>query len=334
VAQLGQTQGTASRPLQALGIDAFEEHVYRSLLDSPGMSLRDAARRLGASPGRVRGAIAHLEALGLVTASASRPVRFSPVSPELAFEVLIRQGETGLREARAAVADLQTAYANALLEERPQQLLEVITGREAVVQHVMQLQRAAQDEILVFDRPPYAAANRQVTAEEVEHLRRGVRARVVYDRSALEVPGQLAVLRELSELGEVARLSEDLPTKMLIVDQRRAIVPLTEVEPGVHGVALIESSPLLSALVALFEAFWLTATPISVGTADKGEEGLDPDVHSLLTLLAAGLKDDAIARQLGVSRRTVQRRIRALVDILGVQSRRQIPLQAARRGLL
>jgi sugar-specific transcriptional regulator TrmB/DNA-binding CsgD family transcriptional regulator len=333
MAQLSQPNRTGARPLQALGIDAFEEDVYRVLLEGSG-SLREASRRLGATTARVRGAIEHLQALGLVTGSASRPVRFSAVSPELAFEVLIRQGEEELRDARAAVAELQAAYAKAVPAEGPQQLVEVIIGREAVVQHVMQLQRAAQEEILVFDRPPYAAANRQVTSAEVEHLRRGVRARVIYDRSALEEPGQLAVMRELSMLGEIARLSENLPTKMLIVDHRRAIVPLNDVEPGVHGVALIEASPLLDALVALFEVLWLTATPIAVGTADEGENGLDPDSHSLLTLLAAGLKDEAIARQLGISRRTVQRRIRVLMDLLGVQSRRQIPLQAARRGYL
>jgi DNA-binding NarL/FixJ family response regulator len=138
----------------------------------------------------------------------------------------------------------------------------------------------------------------------------------------------------LSMLGEVARLSENLPTKMLIVDHGRGIVPLNDVEPGVHGVALIEASPLLDALVALFEVLWLTATPIADSSTDEGENGLGPDSHSLLTLLAADLKDEAIARQLGISRRTVQRRIRALMDLLGVQSRRQIPLQAARRGYL
>lgn len=199
----------------------------------------------------------------------------------------------------------------------------------------MQLQRAAQDEILVFDTPPYAAAQRQVTAAEVEHLRRGVRARVIYDRSALEEPGQLAALQELSELGEDARLLENLPMKMMLVDRRRAIVPLSDVEPGVHSVALIDTSPLLRALVALFEALWQTAIPFSTHKGNSNAKpSFDPASRSLLTLLAAGLKDEAIAHQLGVSRRTVQRRLRLLMDSLGVQSRRQIVLQAARRGYL
>jgi sugar-specific transcriptional regulator TrmB/DNA-binding CsgD family transcriptional regulator len=314
-------------------VDPFEEETYRLLLERPGLTLPEAARRLGATPTRARGAIRQLQALGLVTGSASRPVRFSPVSPELAFEVLILQEETALREARAAVAELQAAFVSSPPPEGAHPV-DVISGREAVVQHVMQLQRAAQDEILVFDTPPYAADRHQVTEAEVEHLRRGVRARVVYDRSALEEPGQLAVVRELSELGEEARLLENLPVKMMIIDARRAIVPLSAVDPGVHSVALIDASPLLHALVALFEALWSAATPVSKSVGDYPQDGLDSASHSLLTLLAGGLKDEAIARQLGVSRRTVQRRLRVLMDSLGVQSRRQIVLQAARRGYL
>jgi sugar-specific transcriptional regulator TrmB len=104
-----------------------------------------------------------------------------------------------MRDVWVAVAGLQTAFATSLPPEGPTHPVEVITGREAVVQHVMQLQRAAQDEILVVDTPPYAAAQRQVTAAEVEHFRRGVRARVIYARSALGGARPAVALQELSE---------------------------------------------------------------------------------------------------------------------------------------
>jgi sugar-specific transcriptional regulator TrmB/DNA-binding CsgD family transcriptional regulator len=321
------------RALQVLGVDAFEEEAYRLLLERPGLTMRELSRLLGGNTERAQGAVRHLQALGLVTRSASRPVRYSPVPPEQALGALIRREEDGLRQMQLAVAEFQAAFmTSAPSRERPQPV-QVVAGREAVIQHVMQLQRGAEDEVLVFDKPPYADNRRQVPAAEADHLRRGVRARVVYDSSALEQPGGLALLRELSELGEEARLHEDVPMKMMIVDRRRAIVPLSDSDPGIHSLALIDESPLLSALVALFEALWLSAIPVSIQSGD-GTNGLDAASRSLLTLLAAGLKDDAIASQLGVSRRTVQRRLRVLMGSLGVQSRRQIVLQAARRGYL
>ena len=54
----------------------------------------------------------------------------------------------------------------------------------------------------------------------------------------------------------------------------------------------------------------------------------------MLKLLDAGLKDEAIARQLGVSMRTARRRISSLIAKLGVGTRFQAGLEAARHGLL
>ena len=58
-----------------------------------------------------------------------------------------------------------------------------------------------------------------------------------------------------------------------------------------------------------------------------------PD-EQLLALLAAGLKDEAIARQLGVSLRTVHRRTSQLLDGVGARTRFQAGLRAAQLGLL
>lgn len=58
------------------------------------------------------------------------------------------------------------------------------------------------------------------------------------------------------------------------------------------------------------------------------------DDRRLLTLLSAGLTDHAIARDLGVSERTVRRRITRLQAVLGGRTRFQLGVQAARRGWL
>jgi DNA-binding NarL/FixJ family response regulator len=49
-------------------------------------------------------------------------------------------------------------------------------------------------------------------------------------------------------------------------------------------------------------------------------------------MLAAGAKDEQIARALGVSLRTVRRRVAALLADLGVRSRFQAGVEAMRRG--
>jgi DNA-binding NarL/FixJ family response regulator len=50
--------------------------------------------------------------------------------------------------------------------------------------------------------------------------------------------------------------------------------------------------------------------------------------------LLAGLTDHAVANQLGLSMRSVQRRIRVLMDLVTAETRLQLGFHAARRGWL
>lgn len=55
---------------------------------------------------------------------------------------------------------------------------------------------------------------------------------------------------------------------------------------------------------------------------------------AIVRLLAEGLVLDAIARRLGLSERTVRRRLRALCDRFGVDAPVQVVVLAARGGVL
>ncbi len=82
---------------------------------------------------------------------------------------------------------------------------------------------------------------------------------------------------------------------------------------------------LVAALGEMFELLWRVATPLVVGSPapTQGAPTDAPDNEALVALLAAGLKDEAIARHLGVSLRTVQRRISTVMQGLGARTRFQ-----------
>ncbi|MEV4202386.1 helix-turn-helix domain-containing protein [Micromonospora globbae] len=69
-------------------------------------------------------------------------------------------------------------------------------------------------------------------------------------------------------------------------------------------------------------------------TTRVGRPVLDEEDLRLLRLLAAGLPVETVARRLGLSERTVRRRVRAVCDRLGVTAPIQAVVWAARRGLL
>jgi DNA-binding NarL/FixJ family response regulator len=100
---------------------------------------------------------------------------------------------------------------------------------------------------------------------------------------------------------------------------------------GEPTAALIRRSELLDALLALFESHWDRATPV---LQSAGDATLEEAERLLLSLFVAGLPDKSIASQLGVSRRTVQRRLERLMALAGVDTRTGLAFQAARRHWL
>lgn len=61
-------------------------------------------------------------------------------------------------------------------------------------------------------------------------------------------------------------------------------------------------------------------------------DGPSPEEAQLLSLLAQGATDDVVARSLGCTRRTLQRRLRRVFEKLGARSRFQAGVLAQRAG--
>ncbi|SDJ23212.1 helix-turn-helix transcriptional regulator [Nonomuraea jiangxiensis] len=321
---------TDDNALSAVGVDADDERIYRDLLRRPRATLPELAAHTGRTTVGLRRAFARLEELGLVSRMAGRPIRFVPTRPDIAVAALISRREEGLAQARLAALAL-LAETPRTENQAPEELVEVVQGQTAVVQRFTQLQQTATEELLVLDRPPYAQDPSQQNITEMERLAHGVLVRGIYDVSALEIPGKLRLAQEAAAAGEQARISPEVPMKLAIADRRSAILPLsTTASAHADSAVIVYSSTLLDALVTLFEVLWRSALPLPA----KSLSGLPADLPDpeLFTLLAAGLKDEAVARQLGVSLRTVHRRVSELMDRLGARTRFQAGLLAARRG--
>jgi DNA-binding NarL/FixJ family response regulator len=71
---------------------------------------------------------------------------------------------------------------------------------------------------------------------------------------------------------------------------------------------------------------------LSAEVALPAAEGPSDTDRKLLALLAAGLKDEAIARHLQITTRSLRRRMGKIMDLLNARSRFQAGVQAAARG--
>lgn len=316
--------------LDGLGLTPDQETVYVALLDVSSATETELRARCLGTP--VRPAITALERAGLVSRLTGTPIRYAAAPPDVALELLARSREQGLARARLSVAQLAGRYRRARATTQPHEVIEVVTTREATVRRWEQLQRSARRQVRSFDRPPYVSPSTNPVEEEM--LLSGVAYRCVYHPAGFALPGRPAAVRTMVAAGEQARVTESVPVKMFIADDQVGLIPL-EVDGSAESSLIIRASSMLDTLIALFELVWERAVAIHAdGDLPSGESGPTGDESALLGLLAAGLTDGAMARHLGSHPRTVQRRVRELLDRLDAGTRFQAGLQAVRRGWL
>lgn len=327
--------GTAM--LSAVGLSELEVRLYEVLVETGGVSLAEAACAVGMPLARARKTLSSLEARGLVSPSPGKRPRFLPAPPRLAIEALILRRQEELEQVRLAASQLGERLRDAKHRNDAAELVEVVNGRDAFRQRYLQLLSGARKELLALDKPPHITPEAECNDRETECLTSGVKWRGIYDRETLEVPGKLDAISKLSRAGEEARILRGVPLKLAIADRRSGLIPL-DLRPGFEEAVLVHASPLLDALTCLFETLWERATPVILASRKDSQPGEEADLSEkderIIVLLAAGLKDEAIARQLGLGFSTVERRIRRMMQMVGADTRVQLGLRIAERGWL
>jgi DNA-binding CsgD family transcriptional regulator len=258
--------------------------------------------------------------------AAARPLAGAPPPPTWPCS---RSSATGRRRP----ADCGYHRSRGLRDPALGDLVEVVSGREAIADLWLSLLDGAREQVAILDKPPFVQLD--CMGPELVVLNRGVAVRSVYERATLLQPGKLDEIRTLVTAGEQACTAADLPFKLALVDARWALLPLAT-GTELSGALVVRPSPLLDALAQTFETHWARSVPVPAPDRYRVRDREEPDDgHAeLLTLLAAGMTDERIARRFGVSARTVQRRVSALMSGLDASNRFQAGIQASRRGLL
>ncbi|MGX4689064.1 helix-turn-helix domain-containing protein [Streptomyces sp. JNUCC 63] len=320
--------------LAAIGLDETHESAYRALVSVGAAEVPDLARRLMLGEQDTERALRRLERHGLAAQSSARPGRWVAAPPGVALGALLTQQRHELEKAELAAALLAEEYRAAAAEPAVHDLVEVVTGAPAVAQRFLQLQLGASEEVCALvTGNPIAVSGMENHAEE-QAACRGVRYRVVLERAVLDLPDGITELTAALGRDEQVRVLDTVPTKLVLADRTLAMVPLTShtTEPTA---LVVHASGMLELLYGLFESVWRNALPLRLGASGVTEDAPDgPDATDLevLSLLLAGLTDASVAKQLDLGLRTVQRRVKRLMELTGVTTRLQLGWHAYERG--
>jgi DNA-binding CsgD family transcriptional regulator len=321
--------------LAALGFSPSVERIYEQVLRHSGQRLAFVSAAMLRSPDQLMTDLEPLLARRIVRVTDDR-VHVEPPAQALARLIVelskVASHAHAELTALASAVPLLAAHAARPAEGEVHDVLpidgEVSSGGDPRPLIAALIRQSKGD--LSWLRPDQWRVHRERQMLEVvrELVASGRRSRAIYPVRVLrEAP---EIVRARAEVGEQIRVLPEVPTRMFVIGATHAVLPepLGFVdEPR----TLVRQQGIVEALVLLFEMMWERASPVPELEQRDGR----PDLRAfLLRQLATGAQDEQIARQLGLSLRTVRRRVADLMSELGADSRFQAGVEAVRRGWL
>lgn len=318
--------------LETLGLTTTAEQVYRLLLSNQQQSAGEIAVALEINAKALEAAIDLLKSLDLVTIEG---VRISVTPPSVGTQNLLIRQEDTISRLKQRYEDSQDAVRIFLAEQVTNNQLyssEKIVGRHEINHRLSLLP----NEILVSSKtfsPGDSHTQASLTSSReltIEMIRRGVESKSIYSTSALRSATAKEHFGWLVSNGAEVRTAPHLPPRMIICDNKVAILPISMVD-GYAGITIERGEVLIKALVALFDKYWADATPYGEPT-QPGE--LNEIERGILELLAEGATDKIIMNKMHLSDRAIRRTVNNLKDRLGARSRFELGIKAGHAGWL
>ncbi|MDQ0785235.1 helix-turn-helix transcriptional regulator [Streptomyces sp. B3I8] len=324
---------------RSASIDEDDILVYGWIVDGGTGQAEQAASELGLPRERATAALRRLAVLGLVRFVRNAPHEVAAVNPDAVAATLtaplraaIRHQEEQLDLIHGKIDRLRDHFFTGRTGNRDV-TVEVIPTLQEVRAALNRASSECREEV-VSSQPGGSGRVPEAMEEALgrDHalLSRNVRMRTLYHHTArFNAPSQ-AYVAAATALGAEYRTSHEPIGRVIIYDKNLAFLPE---RTGSWGAVAVREPTIVGYLHSIFEQHWIRATPFS-DAAQDGLERVAKEIHqTIVHLLAAGLKDESIARRLGMSLRTARRHIADIMEELGADSRFQAGVLAARARL-
>jgi len=254
--------------LIGLGVQIRQAKLYVALLRIPEATPAMLQTISAVPRTKVYEALEHMCADGLCSVRKEGRLKFyRATAPQEVYALLRKKWDDEharrCKTAEVMFDDFARFHDQSQKRDPTIQNIEVIRSKEHIFLKSINLTDSCKFEMLSFTRSPYAAADdltrAALTKAQQEAFKRGVTSRTIYMTEERERGWLQGFIKELEKSGEEARLTADLPMKMLVFDRRSVMVALPSV-PGISGSdfsCLVVEDPCFTAGCRdLFETYW------------------------------------------------------------------------------
>lgn len=280
-----------------------------------------------------------LTVLHLMVADRESPGSMIPVPPETASyaalaplqEAILERRRT-LRATRATLSVFEALYADVHRTQRPE--LTRLSGAAVISRALDAGVAGCREEVRTAHpgggRP--ADVLQEALTRDLGNLGRGVRQRTVYQHTVRSDRATLAYIEQVTAAGAEVRTLAEVVDRVIVFDRDLAFVPFSDER---HEALRIQHPSLVRFLARGFDEAWARAVPVRPERAPLRTPVITSDLQrTILLAVVNGETDAAIARRIGMSRRSVAEHMRKVSEQLGSTSRAQLGYLVATSGLL
>lgn len=266
------------------------------------------------------------DALHLLVPSVEDSTELRPTNPELGNAKLTAELVAEVRARQHDVHLLRSmfeAFAIVYAENDarstggvPYQRLET----PAAVQDALDVasQRCREEVVTIQPGGPRSDQSLSLTLpHDLRLLHRGVQIRILCQHTARYDQNTRAYLERVVTGGSHVRTRDQLPCTLIVFDRQVAFLPVTG---DTDGAVMVYEPSTVGFASAIFDGMWEDAQEY-LGSKRQDREISAKLQRAIVRRLLQGMKDEVIARRLGISVRTCRRHISAIMDQLGATSR-------------
>ncbi len=263
-----------------LGLTPSEAKVYLALISHGSLTAVDACKLSGVPRAKIYEIFNNLSSHGLCYEISGKKKKYSAVNPT---EGLQRKIETGRRDLELkeklaiATGEKLMPFFKSLesVASLVSSTIHYLSNADLTTKVYLRILHEAQEEILFLSKAPYNVSVKGSQSHVQTALARGVRIKSVGETSECHNKDTLTPLLENLAKGAELRVLPNLPCKLIMVDQKQALLILYESgkeemdstkggTPSLFSGILVEHIAIVNLLKVAFDSLWQLAIPLEI----------------------------------------------------------------------
>ncbi len=254
------------------GLTERETKVYMMLLTKKCFTTSELQNSVDITRTKIYEILQKMVARGICTERSVGKIKYyEAVEPKLALQRVFDKYKEECQseyERRKHLKDELIKALNPVFDKSkdvvsPLDFIEIMKDKNQIQKKYLMSVRETKNEMLTFNKGPYVCDTSKRLGEQIKEekklLKSGIISRNLYEDAELKSQAWLMnCLKTLSGSGNQARITKNLPIKMMVFDERRVILPLQQNSPEGNGITMlyIEHHGLALACKSLFNSVW------------------------------------------------------------------------------